>query len=154
MAGADSRHDVLAPGRLTGGWEDGSRPGPDQGPGASLSRRRFLAGLGLLAGAGAVAPLLGRMGAGAASSVEVSRPGLGTWIRIVARDHDRARASRAIERAYAAIGEVDVQMSIHRGDSEVAGVNRAAGAEQVAVGGDLIEVVGRARAAAERAGGI
>jgi thiamine biosynthesis lipoprotein len=110
--------------------------------------------LGLLAGAGAAAPLLARVSDARAAAVEVSRPGLGTWIRIVARDHDRARAARAIEHAFQAIARVDAQMSIHRDDSELARVNHAAGEAAVPVSADLLDVVERARAAADRSRGI
>jgi thiamine biosynthesis lipoprotein len=121
---------------------------------SGLSRRRFLAGLGVIAGAGALGPLIARSRAEAASHVEVTRPALGTWVRVVARDPDRARASRAIERAFAAISEVDAQMSIHRADSQLARVNRAAGAAEVSVDPALLEVVGLARDAAARSGGV
>jgi thiamine biosynthesis lipoprotein len=142
MTGADTRHCLLPSGGAEGGF------------GGAVSRRRFLMGLGLLAGAGAAAPLLGRLGRPTAETVEVSRPALGTWARIVARDPDRGRATAAIERAYAAIARVDAQMSVHRADSELSRVNAAAGSAVAPAGADLIEVVERARAAAERSGGI
>ena len=142
MAGADPRHCLLPYGE------------PDGGLNAAVSRRRFLMSLGLLAGAGVAAPLLARVGKAGEATVEVSRPGLGTWIRIVARDPDRALATRAIERAYEAIGRVDAQMSVHRADSELSRVNRAAGSAAVPASADLLEVVERACAAAARSGGI
>ena len=142
MANAEARHRVL-------GWGEPSLPSR-----GALSRRRFLASLGLIAGAGAAAPLLARLGGRAEASVEVSRAGLGTWIRIVARHPDRERAARAIENAYRAIDRVDAQMSVHRADSELTRVNRGAGESNAAVSADLIEVVGRARAAAERSDGL
>ncbi len=142
MTGADPRHCLLPSG------------GPDVVSNTAVSRRRFLMSLGLLAGAAAAAPLLGRLGRPAAETVEISRPGLGTWIRIVARDPDRRRATIAIERAYGAITRVDAQMSVHRADSELSRVNAAAGRAAVPAGADLLEVVERARAAAERSGGI
>jgi thiamine biosynthesis lipoprotein len=119
-----------------------------------FSRRRFLAGLGVVAGAGALAPLLGRMGAARIATVEVSRPVLGTWARIVARDGDRARATRAVEHAYAAIARVDAQMSIHRADSQLARVNAAAGRGAARVHPDVLEVVAAACRAGERSGGV
>jgi len=92
-----------------------------------FSRRRFLVGLGALAVGGAVAPLVGRMGRMAAGTlaagpprVERSRPGLGTWIRVVAVHPQESVAERAIDRAFAAIDRVDSQMSIHRAGSELA----------------------------------
>jgi thiamine biosynthesis lipoprotein len=121
---------------------------------SGLSRRRFLQGLGVIAGAGALGPLIARGRAEAVSHVEVTRPLLGTWIRVVARDADAARASRAIEDAFAAIREVDAQMSVHRADSQLSRVNRAAGVAEVEVDGAVIEVVARAREAAARTGGV
>ncbi|HEY3214911.1 MAG TPA: FAD:protein FMN transferase [Candidatus Eisenbacteria bacterium] len=119
-----------------------------------MSRRRFLAGLGVLAGASALVPWLRRVGLEETGTVEVLRPGLGTWIRVVARDGDRRRAERAVEAAFAAIREVDRQMSVHRADSQLSRVNRAAGRGAVAVDREVIEVVSLARAAAERSGGL
>ncbi len=127
---------------------------PSDAAGGGISRRRFLASLGVLAGAGAIAPLLARVGPARAESIEVSRPGLGTWVRILARDGDRARAQRAVERAFAAIRRVDEQMSIHRADSQLARVNRAAGRAPVLVEVAVMEVVERARAVAVRSGGV
>src|SRR6266545_6962873 len=97
---------------------------PSGAPELTLSRRRFLTGLGAIAGAGAIAPLLGRLERETLASVEVSRPVLGTWARIVARHGDRARATRAIASAYDAIARVDAQMSVHRADSQLSRVNR------------------------------
>ncbi len=140
MPGTDPRHRLLPPG-LTG---------------SRLSRRRFLAGLGVLAGAGAIAPLLERAvpGGGALETVEVRRAGLGTWIRVVARHHDREHAAAAIGRAYAAIDRVDAQMSIHRADSELSGVNRAAGHATARVDADVARVMEIALDAARRSGGV
>ena len=92
-----------------------------------FTRRQFLAGLGLLSGAGVLAPVLQRLQRPSATSIEAGRPLLGTWVRVVARHPDRARATRAVERAFAAVREVDGQMSVHRADSELSRVNRAAG---------------------------
>lgn len=138
MPEPDARHSVL----------------PTGAPGFALSRRRFLTGLGVMAGAGALAPLLGRLEAEAVASVEVSRPALGTWVRIVARHGDRARAARAVERAYAAIARVDEQMSIHRAHSQIARVNAAAGSGVAPVDSEVLDVVALACDAAERSGGI
>lgn len=125
---------------------------PDE-PAPGFTRRRFLAGLGVLAAGAVCAPLLSRVRIGRVTSVEVERPGLGTWIRIVARSDDPARAERAIARAFDAIALVDRQMSVHRVDSQLAGVNRAAGIEAVAVDDAVLEVVTRARGRAERSAG-
>jgi thiamine biosynthesis lipoprotein len=86
--------------------------------------------------------------------VEISRPALGTWVRIVARHPDRTRAERAIDRGFAAIARVDAQMSIHRADSQVAAVNRAAGMAVAAVDFEVLDVVQRACDAAARSNGI
>jgi len=125
----------------------------------SLSRRRFLLSLGALAGGAALAPMIARIPAiatlgGRMGRVETSRPGLGTWIRIVARHPEPGTAERAIARAYAAIDRVDAQMSVHRPDSELSRVNAAAGEHAVRVIGALIEVVGRARRDAIETNGV
>ncbi len=56
-------------------------PGPRRESG--LDRRRFLAGLGLLAGAGALSPLLRRLRPAAMASIEAGRPlmapGCASW---------------------------------------------------------------------------
>jgi thiamine biosynthesis lipoprotein len=119
-----------------------------------VTRRRFLAGLGVLAGAGALVPLAGRSRGGGTARVEASHPGLGTWIRIVARHTEASRATRAIERAFAAIRRVDAQMSVHRSDSQLAAVNGAAGREARPVDAAVLDVVERALAVAERTGGV
>lgn len=123
-------------------------------PPERLTRRRFLLSIGLLVGAGAIAPLASRFRAGDLARVESSRAGLGTWIRIVARHRDAGRAGHAIEQAYAAIDRVDRQMSIHRADSEVARVNAAAGRRAVPVSAATLEVVDRARTHALASGGV
>ena len=121
---------------------------------APLSRRRFLASLGLLAGASTIAPLLSRLGSARADTVESSRAGLGTWIRIAALDRDPARAARAVRHAFAAIDRVDAQMSIHRATSQLSSVNRLAGDAGAVVDADVLDVVERAIAASARSGGI
>ena len=126
---------------------------PPQGPRPGFTRRRFLAGFGVMAAGALCTPLISRLRIGPTAQVEVERPGLGTWIRIVARGDDPVRTERAVERAFAAIARVDRQMSIHRADSQLARVNRAAGIEAVPVDAAVIEVVTRARARAERSGG-
>jgi FAD:protein FMN transferase len=127
---------------------------PNQAPADGFTRRRFLTSLGLLAGAGALAPLLSRTGGRAAATVDVTRQMLGTWIRIVIRHEDPARAGRAAERAFAEIARVDAQMSIHRPDSELSRVNRAAGREAVTVSQDLLDMLEISLASARHSGGV
>lgn len=129
-------------------------PGPDPAPAAGFTRRRFLAGLGLLVGAGATAPLAARLTPPAGGRLEVSRPMLGTWVRVVARHPTPGRAARAIERAFAAVRRVDGEMSVHRDDSALSRVNRAAGRGALAVPPAVLEVVETAREAARRSDGV
>ena len=89
-----------------------------------------------------------------AASIEAGRPLLGTWVRVVARHPDRDRATRAVERAFAAVREVDAQMSVHRADSELSRLNRAAGLGPVRVSPALLDVVEQACACARRSGGL
>lgn len=122
-------------------------------------RRQFLASLGLVAGAGLLAPLLKTplfhpAGLAHAGNVESGRPLLGTWCRVVARDADGRKAGEAVEAAFAAIGEVDAQMSIHRADSQLTAVNAAAGAGARAVDRDLLNVVRLACDVARRTDGV
>ena len=119
-----------------------------------LSRRRFLLGLGVLAGGGVLAPLAGRLSAPRGERIEASRPALGTWMRVVARHPDRAQAERAIEDAFAAVRVVDAQMSVHRHDSQLSRVNAAAGRAAVAADPALREVVRRACDNARRSAGV
>jgi len=126
---------------------------PDQPP-PGFTRRRFLAGLGVLAAGALCSPLLSRARIGRVTSVEMERPALGTWVRIVARSDEPARAERAVERAFRAIAVVDGQMSVHRADSQLTLVNRSAGVAPVRVDEAVLEVVARARARAERSLGV
>jgi len=119
-----------------------------------FTRRNFLAGLGLLAGAGILAPVLRRAQRPSAASIEAGRPLLGTWVRVVARHPDRVRATRAVERAFAAVREVDAQMSVHRPDSELSRLNRASGLGPVRVSPALLEVVEQACSCARCSGGL
>ena len=132
-------------------------PSPPAGPPSrakAFTRRHFLAGLGLLAGVGVLAPVLRRAQRPSAASIEAGRPLLGTWVRIVARHPDRDRATHAVERAFAAVREVDAQMSVHRADSELSRLNRAAGLGPAPVSPALLEVVEQACACARRSGGL
>jgi thiamine biosynthesis lipoprotein len=102
----------------------------------------------------AVGPILNRVDPRHAARVDVTRPALGTWIRVVARHPDRDRASRAVARAYAAIDAVDREMSLHRPDSDLVRVNRAAGSAAVPVPAALLEVVALACEGARRSEGV
>jgi thiamine biosynthesis lipoprotein len=119
-----------------------------------FTRRNFLAGLGLLAGAGVLAPVLRRAQRPSAASIEAGRPLLGTWMRVVARHPDRDHATHAVGRAFAAVREVDAQMSVHRADSELSRLNRAAGLGPVRVSSALLDGVEQACASARRSGGL
>lgn len=129
---------------------------PEGAGGRRTDRRRFLAQLGLLAGAGAGLPLLkSQVLAGRRlHRIETARPALGTWVRVVVQDPDPARATRAAERAFAAIRVVDAQMSIHRADSQLSRVNAAAGEGMVRVDGAVVDVVAQAVEEARRTGGV
>ncbi|HEU4940183.1 MAG TPA: FAD:protein FMN transferase [Candidatus Eisenbacteria bacterium] len=123
-------------------------------PKPAVDRRQFLLRLGLLAGAGVV-PFAIRAGVSRKPRrIEVARPALGTWVRVVVVDEDPARASRAVEQAFAAIALVDAQMSIHRPDSQLARVNRAAGERVVRVDQAVVDMVSLARDTALRTGGL
>lgn len=119
----------------------------------ALSRRRFLSGLGALAGAGVLAPLLAGRESARTERLEASRPALGTWMRIVVRGVDRPHADRALANAFAAVRTVDEQMSVHRTDSQLNRANAAAGRAAVRVDSAVLEVVSRACDNARRSGG-
>ncbi|HVP38166.1 MAG TPA: FAD:protein FMN transferase [Candidatus Saccharimonadales bacterium] len=131
-----------------------SDPVPTQEPSRGLTRRRFLASVGLLAGAGALAPLLSRTRLGGIESLDVTRPALGTWVRILVRHLDPARAQRAVDRAFAAIARVDAQMSVHRADSQLTRVNRLAGEAPAQVDLALLDMLGISLAAARHTDGL
>jgi FAD:protein FMN transferase len=134
------------------------RPDPDGRPSgvaedAVFTRRRFLARLGLLTGAAAIAPLALKGHPSRPETLQASRAALGTWMRVVVRDADRARAQRAVESAFAAVRQVDAEMSVHRADSQLTRVNRAAGRAAESVDGSLRKVVAIALDASRRSGG-
>jgi len=131
---------------------------PERHP-ASTSRpdrRRFLSWLGLAAGVAALGPLLRARAAGSRSGdrLEAGRPALGTWLRMVVRHPEEAVARRALERAFAAVREVDAQMSVHRADSELSRANASAGRAAVPASPALRTVAALACAAAGRSGGV
>jgi len=108
----------------------------------------------MLAGSSALVPLLTPGGRARVRQIEAGRPLLGTWVRVVARHPDRELATRAIELAFAAIRDVDAQMSVHRPDSDLSRVNQAAGRGPVRVPHALLTVVGRALEFAARTQGV
>jgi thiamine biosynthesis lipoprotein len=118
-----------------------------------VTRRRFLAGLGAIAGAGALAPLWARVPRRIATRYEVGRPLMGTWVRVVVRDSDPRRATRSVESAFAAMQVVNAQMSLHLAGSDLNRVNRASGETAVPVPPALLDVVERARDVWHRSGG-
>lgn len=119
----------------------------------AVSRRRFLASLGVLGAAGALAAIVPGRHARHAHTVQAGRPALGTWMRAVARDGDEARANRAIAAAFRAVDVVDAQMSVHRADSELSRVNAFAGRGAAPAGEALRAVVAMACEGRRRSGG-
>jgi thiamine biosynthesis lipoprotein len=129
----------------------------DAGRAGEMDRRGFLVSAGVLAAGAVISPWLVRptpARAGERAQVEAGRRALGTWMRVVVRGADSASAQRGIEAAFAAVARVDAQMSVHRADSELTRVNRAAGREPVAVSEALRQVVALACASARRTGGL
>lgn len=118
------------------------------------SRRRFLARLGLLAGAGALIPFSIKNVSRRMQRIEVGRQALGTWVRVVIEHDDPIVAGGAAEDAFAAIRLVDAQMSIHRADSQISRVNAAAGNGLVTVDRAVLYVVEMACGAAQRTDNI
>jgi thiamine biosynthesis lipoprotein len=127
-------------------------------PGYRPERRRFLGLAALLTGGTALAAARPWLDPAAARPrarrLESSRPALGTWMRVVVHDGDPVRAERAVEDAFRAVRRVDEQMSIHRRDSQLSRVNRAAGRASVRVDAAVLDVVERACAVAHRTEGL
>jgi thiamine biosynthesis lipoprotein len=71
----------------------------------------------------------------------VSRPALGTWVRVVVHGESPERASTAIDAAFDAIRGVDAEMSIHRADSVLARLNASAGRGPVTIPDSLRQVL-------------
>lgn len=120
---------------------------------AAVSRRRFLAHLAALGGAGALAPLLAWAPRRNAARIEAGRPLLGTWVRVVVREPDPSRASRALERAFESVRQVNREMSLHLEGSDLNRVNAAAGEAAVRVPAALLDVLACARDVWRRSGG-
>ena len=135
---------------------DGVLAPPESATERNLGRRGFLARLGLLAGAGALAwtalprsPKPGRV-----RRFETARPALGTWVRVSVCCDDPDRASRGVAAAFSAIARVDAQMSVHRPDSQLSRVNAAAGERMVPCDPAVLDVVERAVADSRRTDGV
>ena len=122
--------------------------------GGPVSRRRFLQGVGLLAGAASLGPALGAIAPKEKTRVDETRAKLGTWFRVVARHRDGRVASRAVKNAFAAVDRVDQEMSIHRADSKLVEVNGESGRATVRVPESVLEVVAMSREGARRTAGI
>lgn len=120
----------------------------------TVDRRRFLLQLGILAGVGALPVVAGRSRPRGATRLEIARPALGTWVRVVVEEDDAARGTRAAEAAFAAIRTVDREMSVHRAESQLTRVNAAAGRGPVHVDAAVQDVVERACAGARASGGV
>jgi len=82
-----------------------------------------------------------------------SQPKLGTFVTITAFGLDRAALLAAMDAAFAEFDRVDELMSIHRADSELSALNRAAGQGEVAVSEDLFQVLQAAQSIHQRSGG-
>jgi thiamine biosynthesis lipoprotein ApbE len=78
---------------------------------------------------------------------------MGTVFEITVRDTDRAKAERAIERAFAAIRRSDEILSHYRDDSDLSRVNRARVGKWVAVDGELLELLDRSLALSKASAG-
>ena len=111
-----------------------------------MNRREFFkvlgggVGVGLLTGTG----ILSYKAWNKVSVVRHSRPMLGTLITMTVHHSDLAVAERGMTKAFQAIEEVDRVMSLHRSDSDIVRVNRAAGVEEILVHPWLVEVLNQA----------
>ncbi|MFP5467334.1 MAG: FAD:protein FMN transferase [Gammaproteobacteria bacterium] len=112
---------------------------------APLTRRRCMAGAGLLVLSAYLAPASARPG-----TVRVSRPLLGTRVDIVAQGQ---LASRAADLAMAEMARLERLMTRYRPDSEVAALQRAAGRHPVPVSPETQAVLLQALALSRESGG-
>ena len=111
-----------------------------------MNRREFFkvlgggVGVGLLTGTG----ILSYKTWNKVAVVRHSRPMLGTLITMTVHHSDLAVAEQGMIKAFQAIEEVDRVMSLHRSDSDIVKVNRAAGSEEISVHPWLVEVLNQA----------
>ncbi|MBI4238406.1 MAG: FAD:protein FMN transferase [Deltaproteobacteria bacterium] len=112
-----------------------------------LTRRQFLRVLSgsLCAGALGSVGLIRERLRSSFSAVRQSRPLLGTVVTITVHHPDLSQAESAIGSAFAAIEHVDRVMSLHRRDSDLNGINQAAGRAAVPVDPMLLDILGVAR---------
>ncbi|MDH3283123.1 MAG: FAD:protein FMN transferase [Acidobacteriota bacterium] len=92
-------------------------------------------------------------GCGAPSSLELTRPAMGTAFRITVVTEDAERATEAMEAAFVEIDRLEDLLSEWREGSEISRVNREAAGRPVPVGPELLEVVERSLAIARLTGG-
>lgn len=113
---------------------------------APLSRRRCMAGAGLLVLSAYLGPAMARAG-----TVRMSRPLLGTQIDIVAQGK---LAARAADLALSEMARLEQLMSRYRNDSEVAALHRAAGRHPVDVSPETMAVLQQALTLSRESGGL
>ena len=104
-------------------------------PQSVLSRRRFL-GAGLSVTAGLLIPgrpVWGNVHA-AAPSLLRSLPIMGTAVECQAFHSEPKQARRAVEAAFAAVQQVDRDMSLYRPESDIGRLNRLSGQNETAIG--------------------
>lgn len=113
-----------------------------------LTRREVLKVLttGLGAGLLTAGGLVRWRRAQACAVLRQSRPMLGTLATITIHHPELREAEAAMTQAFAAIEQVDRVMSVHRADSDLSAVNRAAGRAMVTVDPALCAVLGTAMA--------
>lgn len=83
-----------------------------------------------------------------------ARPVLGTFVEIAVAGSDAGRAHGAIDRAFAAIAEVERRMSFHDPASELSRINRASAPGRVRVSRATREVLAFARKLSRLTGGL
>jgi len=74
---------------------------------------------------------------------------MGTLLELQVYAPDRARADRAMDRAFAEVARLEEIFSTYRPDSDVSRLNRAAPGEAVPVGAEVIELLAKSREVSE-----
>jgi len=115
---------------------------------SSLSRRRLLAGLPLLATALFVQPALANP-----TVRQASRPLMGTRIDITVQGDSAAAGDQAIASAFAEMARLSDMMSRYRIGSAVSALHLASGLQPVVVEPEMMQVLKMARQASERSHG-